>query len=689
MISLNYQDQTQYAFASQILQRADQSFYTLDAQQRTITISHEPFGRLLERLQGQQAVILPMLKRSIWLLAAPTLQQLEQARIHIQHLLVPAYAVFQRKALFSGQDPLSLAGAQLYPYGYYTFQSRPEYTDTIFQLLDIWLSLEKARPAPQEIVVQPTYGLLHERFQLALAAAQWDEAELLRREIQHRNLTSAENLQFLEIELLARQQRWQEIWQRNDFTSLARIPIPRAVRAALLTAFHRVNLLPQELQENWQEAIVELNRQLPQLGLLLTARLGITQGPVVQVFAYYAARNHTRANPQELDIARAELQELRAATNDPAALTCINALLQLCEGETSTLSPATPLTAEEKARKALAEENYDLAAQQAQQIADNDIKLILLSQIAFYTQDVPLAEEAVLRYWDLTEEQQATLQQRYRFFAAIYSNLLQLVAPATTEEDARSRQADTIKTWLDWFRYVIEQPDDPQLFAALERLAYTSDERFWQAEKIIELNKLLMELVVNDRLIVLPCVRDATRKLVALFLNDPAFPQVEAIYQELYESLYTILLAKPAREELPSAFILLRLADALLQATPGKGESALKNLKQWSGTPMLKMEEWVLETFELLIDYGLTPQQLASWCREWLEWLFLYSERAQWHTWLIVSRTIQPGNDLLQLLEQKLEQTPESQATDIISSLSPGYQIGIYSLREGAALRAR
>lgn len=86
-----------------------------------------------------------------------------------------------------------------------------------------------------------------------------------------------------------------------------------------------------------------------------------------------------------------------------------------------------------------------------------------------------------------------------------------------TEEDARSRQADTIKTWLDWFRYVIEQPDDPQLFTALERLAYTSDERFWQAEKIIEPNQLLMELVVDNRLIVLPCVRDATRKLIALF----------------------------------------------------------------------------------------------------------------------------------------------------------------------------
>jgi hypothetical protein len=686
MMRVSYKDQTHYTFACQILAGAvrDQKLYQLDPQNQTIIVSHETLGSLLARIQSQQAVLFPYLDKAkgeaAWILTAPTLYQLEQARIHIQHLLVPAYAVFQRKVpSFRGKSDLQRLGAQLYPYGYYVLRSRPEYTNDVFRLLDLWMRLEQERPTPQEIIEFPTYGALYERFQLALAAAQWDEAEQFRREMQRRNLTSADNLHFLEIEWLARQQRWYDIWQQDDFASLARVPIPRAVRSALLTAFHRVKLLPEEQQGNWQGALEEFTEHLPQLGLLLTTRLGLSHGPVVQVFAYNATRNRNRA----------ELQELITASNDPAALECIKQLMSFCESKSVLQVLEEPASALKLARAALVEENYDLAVHYVQRVKEAEAKLILLMQISFYTRDITLAEEALLLYWELPEQQQASIQRRYIFLPSVYGDLLQLVSPGRTEKDARDLQTASIKTWIDWFQRVLKQPNDPELLPTLANLAQTSDDRFWQPDRVIELDELLLELVANDPIVVLPYVRDAIGKLISFFLNDPAFPRTESIYQDLYDNFYAALLARQAREELHSAFLLLRLADALLNTTPGKCETILTNLRQWSGIPMTKTELWVLEAFEMLIDYGLSPQQLVAWCREWLEWLLAYAEHAHWRAWFMLCRIIQPGDDLLHQVEQKLEISSEQVAADVLGTFSAGYQIGIYSLREGAALRAR
>lgn len=687
MMQIRYEEPSQYIFASCILAGADREHrvHRLDPQQQTITVSHGTLGRLLVRLRSGQATLLPRLDmpkgEASWMLTAPTLFQLEQARIHIHHLLVPAYAVFQKKVpAFQGHSELQRAGARLYPYGYYLLRSRPEYTSTVFRLLDLWIHLEQERPRLRRESTPISYGALYERFRLELAAARWDEAEWVRREMQRLHLTSAENIQFLELEWLAGQQRWYDLWQRDDFAVLARMPIPRAVRAALLTAFHRVELLPAEQQGNWQDALEAFARHLPRLGLLLTTRLGLAHGPVVQVFAYRATHDHDRA----------ALQALLAASDDPAARACVQQLLRLCEDRPVAPPGSEPGSALQLARAALVEENYDLAVQYAQQIGEDEARLVLLMRIAFATRDSTLAEDALLHYWELPEQQQAAMQQRYRFLLPVYTDLLQLVSPERSEQEARALQKASIKTWLDWFRRVLAQPDDPELLSSLATLAQRSDDRSWQPATILELNDLLLALVADDRLVLLPCVRDACGKLGALFLNDPAFPRTDRLFQDLYDTLYAALLARQAREELHTAFLLLRLADALLHATPGKCEIMLANLRQWAGAPMASMEIWTLEVYELLIDHGLAPRRLAAWCQEWLAWLLASARYAQWPAWLLLSQAIQPGADIVHHLERRLHSAlQQDAASDVLATFADGCQIGIYSLRAGAALRAR
>ena len=139
----------------------------------------------------------------------------------------------------------------------------------------------------------------------------------LRQEIRRLNLITAENLIFLEIEELASQQRWRDIWMRHDLSRLAFIPVPREVRASLITAFHQHVLLPEELQGKWVEASGTLSPAEFGPWTAPYCAPGLSRGPVVQVFAYQAAMQQNRE----------ELHELITASNNPASLECIKQLL--------------------------------------------------------------------------------------------------------------------------------------------------------------------------------------------------------------------------------------------------------------------------------------------------------------------------------------------------------------------------
>lgn len=259
MVRISFTKLTHYEFACELLQQYPSDLYQFDPGNLTITTRHDVLGRLLARIDNQQQVaVLPNPKRSQWLIAAPTLRQLEQARLQLQRFLVPTFAFYPGEmphlTPFNHQNKLQELGAQIYPLGFYTMQSREEYREGIFQQLDIWMQLEQEQPAPQSIIKVLSYGDYYQRFKLALAAGQWAEADQIRHEIRRLNLITAENLIFLEIEELASQQRWRDIWMRHDLSRLAFIPVPREVRAALITAFHQHVLLPEELQGKWMEA---------------------------------------------------------------------------------------------------------------------------------------------------------------------------------------------------------------------------------------------------------------------------------------------------------------------------------------------------------------------------------------------------------------------------------------------------
>ena len=694
-MQITYTKQERFDFASALSELFGKQHAKVQAypEQLTIEVNNVVLGRLLQRIEEQQTIVLPDFKAHRWLIAGPTFQQLEITRTRIQHFLVPTYARFGSNTSpklqrfgDNGNHLIQQLGAVIYPGGYYVLESKQEYAETILKKLDLWMQLEGKRP---QTTKEPhiTYGILYEHFRIALASGQWQEAEDIRTRIQLLNLTGADNLLFLEIEQLAQQQRWLDIRNRDDFALLARIQVPRAVRGALLTAFHQTTLLPFQQRDEWQTALEQFRASLPSLGLLLTGRLGITQGPVIQMYAYQAT----------LERDRTALTTLVNLNKSQETLECITQLLLLLGPEEPKFVeiPLPVRSTLSLAKEALNDGNYDTAFDYAQQIENPGEQAVLLMQIAFFTNDASMAEHSLLAYWDRPREEQEQLQKRFLFVHTMVESLQKLVTNASIVENTVESaivQEYAIHNWLEWFTLAKTQPNHLLLAASLERLDTVIDDRFWTPDNIEQLNDTLLSIITEPDILRRSFVKEALRRVTSFFLNDEEFPRQDTVYFQLYETLYTSLLEGRADQEQPlTGFILLRLADALLRQSTGRCNDIRKHLEQWCPNPIPKLESWVLEVFDLLAEYGLTAGLLVPWYRIWVSSLLdLRStrDRLNLEAWLEFGKWIQPGEDIIKRLEEAIS-TAEKDEENPVAAFANGYQIGIYCLREDTARKAR
>ncbi len=694
-MQITYTKQEHFDFARELSQSFIKAQIKVQvySERQTIEINNVILGHLLQRIEEQHTIVIPNFDANRWLIAGATLQQLETTRTHIQHFLVPTYAQFEKNSLpklqsfrSDSRQPVQRLGAVIYPAGYYVLESKSEYVETILKKLALWMKLESERPRTER---EPlfTYGILYERFKTALASGQWQEAESVRTKIQQLNLTGADNLIFLEIEQLAHQQRWSKIALREDFAYLARMQVTREVRSALLTAFHQTTLLPLQQEEKWLDALEKFRETLPMLGLLLTGRLGITQGPVVQMYAYQAA----------LEQDRGALTALATINKSQETLECITQLLLLLGPEEPKVVEQTPVIRSplNLVREALGYGNYDTATQYAQEIDDPGEQAVLLMQIAFLTYDASMAEQALLAYWDRPIEEQEQLQKLFPFVRMILDPLQKLVNNTTVTQndvDITLNQEHSIHDWLEWFSVVKTQPDNPALPPLLKRLDTVIDDRFWTLDKVEQLNDNLLTIVTEPQIMRYFHVRDALKRLANFFLNDEEFPRQDNEYTQLYETLYTGLLEAKADQEQPlTGFVLLRLADALLRQAPGRCNNIYKHLEQWCPNPIPKLESWILEVFDLLAEYGLAAGLLTLWYRAWVSSLLDLPgtrDRLNLETWLEFGKWIHPGIDIIQRLQETLIEAGKDEESPV-SALPNGYQIGIYCLRQSTAKQAR
>lgn len=692
MTRITFSDKQQYDFARQFLLRPkgvvlfDASLNPIDL---SIDIPNSYIARLFQRLSTNYPIVLPFRRNEIdnWFVTAKDPYQLDRALAQVSRLLVPSYAEYagggspQHQRFDESKTRLQQIGAQLYPAGYYVLDSSPSQHGTILKRLELWLRLVSQQPRAH-LEPQHTYRDLYYRFNLELTSQNWADAESSLAEMRRRNLSTADNLQFLRVQFLASQGRWRELWESPDYFNIARLRMPRSVRGDLLTAFHSTLLLPLEQQGLWNEALTAFANHRARLGELLTTRAGLTEWPVLNVFAYQAGYVNDHAS----------LDAVRSVAVAPETLRCIDALEQILPAR----QPVQPTTSPElRARLALDNSDYDAALQAAEEISLSLQQIRYLLIIAAETLDPVLADRALLLFYGLSDVESAELLRMQRYMQLYVSDLEALLSgpePPSSETEGDLIAARNIGTWAEWFEAVAEKPDDKRLLSAIDRLQVVTDERFWTTESIAELNEQIQRVGLDANLAGRPIVKQAIGSVVNVLLQEKAFPRSDAMYAEVYETLYTVLLESthPGLDTFPT---LLRLAEALLRcdASHKSVEAIFNNLHNWAPDPIPALEPHILDTFDLLADYELQSGLLQPWYREWVEKLLespTERDRTYLETWLIFGSWIKVDYYLTNRLTALTEASINQGEDDPIAQLPEGYRIAIFTLRPASATRA-
>lgn len=682
-MNVYFTNQLEYDFAVHFLNRLQGCGFQveLDPNQRSAQVKEPIVAHLLARVATSDATVLLFSTptRDHWMIVGKSQRELEQTLSRVSKLVIPSYAEFsggygypQLQRFEPGKNTLHQLGSALYPNGYYKWESPVEYRQTILERLNLWLNLEGkqwALPAKEKY----SYRDLHALFDSALAGANWPEAEELLRQMRKQHLSTAENMRFLRIQLWAQQQQWRTIWDDDEFELLVRLRLPRAVRAAMLTAFHHTQLLRLEHKQAYPDAMAVFRDKRSRLGRLLTTRLGVTQAPVVRVFAYQAL----------FDGNRASMKQLLALDVDSETRDCLHALEKLLPPAPTPTPPSIPPL--DLGREALNNADYDSATRLVDKIESVIDKTRFLLEVASYSHDLDTANNALSLYDALSAAQQTELHSHYPPVKR-YLDILMALTTAPQTEDSPS-----IKTWLEWFDQAEADPNHSQLTAAADRLGEITDERFWTEDHLTRLNDKLLNFVTDETLQARPYTKRVLQHLTASFLKDTHFPREDDSYNELYDLLLEAMLAGKRVNETNSG-ILLRLVDALLRESPSKSVYFMRQLQEWFTNPMPTLEHVVIETFELLAEYGLEGWQLGNWYRKWVSYLLdlpTARSRVTLEVWLDFGKWIKAGEKLLGKLGRQLAALLEEESQTPIATLPAGYRIGIFTLRASSAERAK
>ena len=416
-----------------------------------------------------------------WMLTGGDHLALERAAVRVGRSLVPSFACFSgsdRGASLQQFQPdrnaIQATGAARFPNGYYSFISPVERRRQVEQRLKQWTELEAGQPPPRD-ETPPTYAQLVRRFDAATAASQWGDAEAALDTLDRFNLCSADNLRFLQLTLLARQGRWSDLWQASDRRRIVELRMPRAVRAAMLQAFHSTILAPIECQEGVNAALRRYQTERPGLGGLLTGRYGLELPSVLITHGYEAVHSGDRG-------ALAELEQRATESVRPL----LRALAELLPPPDD--AQVEPDGADERVRAALQLDDLDAAIVAADDVADPMRRLAARIEIAARSADTLLCAE-VLGELELAGD--SGIRGLLSGNTALVTQLLLVAQIAGKSHVTTSPPVDTLSTWgrvtdwFDWFESTATSAIDTAAHAALDRVEGSFERSFsdaWAAE---------------------------------------------------------------------------------------------------------------------------------------------------------------------------------------------------------------
>lgn len=658
-----------------------------DANERIFETNYSALASMLERAREERVFVLPFRSGGLdaWVITGSNKRALFKANRRIANFIVPSYARFypnEDLPTHSQFDPkqssLSEVGSRLYPAGYFSLRSPRATFSKIFSALEIWSNLDEQRPTVVS-TFKPRYREMLERFESYLASHNWREAQSCLQEIRHNNLTTTENLSFLEIYLLSKQSRWDNIWESANYENLAKMKVPRNVRAALLSSFYYCVLAQYEESAQLKEPLDKFKEYKPRLGLLLTGRFQINESSVLKVFCYLAVL--------EKDLE--SLSEIRRINVDDSVEELIRQLEPLIPFESDNQVVDQDFLSQ--AKIALAYSNYDRAFEVAELVQAMLPRTMLKMEIAFMSGDPRQAEDALLSFWNLSPSDQQNLIENDQRTTILVDYLSTLCEIHEGGGKVYQNANVSIQGWTDWFDVALQRPDDPRLQSTLRTLEAVSDDRQWDKETISRLSDQVLNLRLGANGGIDQNVVKAILYLTNQLLLESEFPRSDNEFVDFYEVLLVVG-SEIFERTISNSRQLLRLAEAFLSAKPSSVVDVWNIFSVWYSIVIPALEEELLNTYDAVCEYGLEPSLLKFHFRTWLEQILAsprYKDEIMMRAWRQFCEWLEPGEDLIEIINENLVKLEADPAENIIRSVQDGYRIGIFTLNGQSAMRAR
>lgn len=229
-----------------------------------------PLGELLSCMVSNvrrysSAICLPRLdknKQIIFYLAADSTEQVSELRTLAHARLGKAYCYIDPIIHSESKDPVELALLSEYPSGFVKLSipiacnsNKPKVYWVIESLNDL-IEQYRSRPVSYSLKQRPVGRILRDVF-VALREGNAESGSEYVEELRAMNQLSAQNLLYLEFQLLAVGQRWNYIADHPRITDLVGARLPRKVVGIILRALSMTSLKPDIIQNTAVQALRE------------------------------------------------------------------------------------------------------------------------------------------------------------------------------------------------------------------------------------------------------------------------------------------------------------------------------------------------------------------------------------------------------------------------------------------------
>lgn len=604
-------------------------------------------------------VLLPKItsKQTIWYACSHNDRQAAQVAEEVSAMVSHAYADVEHPLKMNISDPCEAILKDRFGSSICRITVHSGREDDVIRVLGTYRQLIAKRPVRPRIGVHPP-GKIRGLFDRALLARNFDEANKCIFDLQSSGRLDLQNQRFLKIRLLAVQEKWEVIVGDPTYLrSLVDLALPSRILADLVEAVYQRFLKDYEDAGDPRGAVAAFREKiLPKYGRLFRARKGLRTPSVLKTFLLdQLCRKHP-----EVGACQKLIDEYPVGH---PGFEYVQALLEMI--------PQKPVEKKitERAKEAFDDDKVELALElYTSCLPEQDI----LAKVLRCSRDVEALTDLQVA-WEYC--QQCSEEWIYDLSAKQLKDFNVL-----RETFAEQR----IDNWLDWVRFILDGGDKKKAEKLLQSgaMEWSMDDFLEEPDGVERFCDLLStgvkeapdffqqqfahiyEFAINDSIINVK-LRPLYRTLLEFLVCAETVSESDlTLSQELVQSLFDVGVSSDQYDEILVGVELL-----------------------WSVKRSFKSLNWALDMAEILAIYPSPKPELRSgFFNSLLGLVATNPQRVDSSTWMVLELLAQDYGEIECF--EKLKPLAKEDAEEPEASLS-GKKVGIYSLTEQAAIRAK